>query len=194
MKVRSVTWRVSKWIAGLAMVTANQGDLPKAIVLLDRAYALDPSNGQPAHLAGQMALTSGDDQDAIRRLRHLVLHHPEIPAVGNDLAWMLAQSGEELDYALELAQRARERNPAPQIIDTLGWVHLKRGDAEQAVELLELALAGRPQSPSIRYHLGVALAQAGEKERAREMLEAAIGGLRFGELDQAKEALAQLDR
>lgn len=80
------------------------------------------------------------------------------------------------------------------MLDTLGWVHLKRGDSEQAVELLELALAGNPQSPSIRYHLGVALRQAGQKERAREELEAAIEGPPFGELDRAREALAQLDR
>jgi tetratricopeptide (TPR) repeat protein len=180
-------------VAGLAMVTANQGDFAQAIVLFDRAYALDRSNGQPAHMAAQISLASGDEADAIERLRHLVVHHPEIVAAPNDLAWLLAESGEDLDYALELAQRARERSAAPQIIDTLGWVHLKRGDAEQAVELLEEALAGRPQSPSIRYHLGVALGQAGQKERAREMLEAAIGGPPFGELDQARDALAKLD-
>ena len=181
-------------ITGLATVTANQGDFPTAIELFDRAYALDSSNGQPAHLAAQIALAAGDEQEAIRRLRHLVRHHPEIPACSNDLAWLLAESGSELDYALELAQQARERSPAPQVLDTLGWVHLKRGDSKQAVELLELALAGNPQSPSIRYHLGVALRQAGQKERAREELEAAIEGPPFGELDRAREALAQLDR
>jgi tetratricopeptide (TPR) repeat protein len=181
-------------LAGLGMVTANQGDLPGAIELLDRAYALDRSNGQPAHLAAQIALASGDEAEAKRRLRELVPRHPEIPALANDLAWLLAESGEDLDHALELAERARERTPVPQVLDTLGWVHVKRGEPQQAVELLEQALAGRPQSPSIRYHLGVALSQAGEKERAREMLEAAIGGPRFGELDDAREALAQLDR
>jgi tetratricopeptide (TPR) repeat protein len=153
-------------LAGLGLVTANQGDLSGAIELLDRAYALDPTNGQPAHLATQMALASGNEAEAKRRLRTLVPRHPEIPALANDLAWLLAESGEDLDHALELAERAHERNPAPQVIDTLGWVYLKRGEAEKAVEWLEQALAGRPQSPSIRYHLGVALDRAGSHSRS----------------------------
>jgi len=181
-------------IAGLATVSANSGDFEKAITLFDRAYALDRSEGQSAYLAAQIALASGDKEEAIRRLRLLVRHHPEIPGAANDLAWLLADSDQELDYALSLAEKAHARNPAPQVLDTLGWIHLKRGDAKKAVELLEQALAGSPRSPSIRYHLGVALNQAGDKDRAREMLEAALQRDNFTEAAEAREALAELER
>jgi tetratricopeptide (TPR) repeat protein len=180
-------------ISGLATVNANTGDFQKAIELFDRAYALDRSEGQSAYLAAQIALASGDSEEAIRRLRHLVRHHPEIPGAANDLAWLLGDSGQELDYALSLAEQARARNPAPQVLDTLGWIHLKRGEPQKAVELLEQALAGSPRSPSIRYHLGVALGQVGDKQRAREMLEASLQRGSFSEADAARDALAKLE-
>lgn len=181
-----------KALAGLATLVANDGEFARSLELLDRAYALDPFDGQPAYLASQFALASGDRTDAIRRLREIVRQHPEIPDAANDLAWYLAESGQDLELALLLAERARERNPTPPVLDTLGWIHLKRGDVKQAVALLEQALEARPRSPSIRYHLGVALLEAGDTQPAREMLESSLNLGNFAEADQAREALAKL--
>jgi Flp pilus assembly protein TadD len=125
-------------------------------------------------------------------LRAVVKRHPGIAGARNDLAWLLAEDGEDLDTALALAQQARNRNESPEVLDTLGWVHLKRGETEQAIEVLEQAVAGRSDSPSMRYHLGSALREAGQHARAKEMLEAALALGAFPEADQARAELARV--
>jgi tetratricopeptide (TPR) repeat protein len=125
----------------------------RGIQLFDRAYELDPSNGIPAYSAAQLTLVSGDRAAAIERLRRIVKHHPEVVGAHNDLAWLLAEDGKDLDLALSLAEGAHERDPSPEVLDTLGWVRLQRGETQQAVDAFELAAAGRPDSEAIRSHL-----------------------------------------
>jgi Flp pilus assembly protein TadD len=128
----------------------------------------------------------------VARLRQIVKRHPDVVGARNDLAFLLAESGSELDLALSLAESARERNPSPEVLDTLGFVRLARGEAPQAVETLELAVSGRPDSPTIRYHLGTALREAGDEGRAKEMLQAALDMGAFPEAEQARAELARL--
>ena len=176
---------------GLATVTANAGDVPGAIQLFEKAEAADPHDGEAAYAVAQLKLVSGDRAGAIAKLRDVVKRHPGVAGARNDLAWLLAEDGEDLDTALALAQQARDRNASPEVLDTLGWVHLKRGETAQAIEILERAVAGRSDSPSIRFHLGSALLQAGETDRGKEMLEAALALGAFPEADQARAELAR---
>ena len=54
-----------------------------------------------------------------------------MPVAANNLAWMYAETGENLDMALQLAQAAARRLPnIPAIQDTLGWIHHKKGLGE----------------------------------------------------------------
>jgi tetratricopeptide (TPR) repeat protein len=177
---------------GLGTLTATQGDHAQAISLLDRSYALDSSNPQAAHAAAQLVLASGDREGAVERLRKVVQHHPDAIGARNDLAFLLAEAGTELDLALSLAETARERDPSPEVLDTLGWVRLQRGEHELAVAALEQAVAERPESATIRYHLAKALRASGNQERARHMLEAALGLGSFPEAEDARAELARL--
>jgi tetratricopeptide (TPR) repeat protein len=145
--------------AGLATLTAKAGDVKRGIELFDRAYELDPSNGVPAYSAAQLTLVAGDREGAIERLRRLVKHHPEVTGARNDLAWLLAEDGKDLDLALSLAQTAHDRDPSPEVLDTLGWVRLQRGETREALDAFELAAAARPESDAIRSHLEQARAK-----------------------------------
>jgi tetratricopeptide (TPR) repeat protein len=111
----------------------------------------------------------------------------------NDLAWLLAESGQDLDRALALAKAAHKIDPNPNITDTLGWVYLQRGDNAHAAELFQEALDKRPDSPSIRYHLGLALARQGDHQRALELLRQAVKGGPFPEADAARSEIARLE-
>lgn len=93
----------------------------------------------------------------------------------NNLAWMLAESGAELDRALQLAQMAKARLPGrPEVNDTLGWVLHKRGLNAEAVKPLEEAVAAAPDTAIYRHHLGMVYAAVGETARAREALSRAL--------------------
>jgi tetratricopeptide (TPR) repeat protein len=184
-------------LAGLATLTANAGDLTGAVLLFDRAAAVAPDNvSEYAYAAAQLTLASGQNAAAERRLREVVRRFPGQASARNDLAWLLAESGRDLDGALSFAEDARRLDPSAAVLDTLGWVHLKRGEPAAAVVALEKAVEADPSSASIRYHLGVALSQAGEAARAREMLETSLhmGGGAFPDADAARRELALLDR
>jgi tetratricopeptide (TPR) repeat protein len=178
-------------LAGLGTLRGKAGEWDAAIDYFEKADAQAPGDGSYAYSAAQIALAAGRRDDAIKRLRTLVERHPGLAGARNDLAFLLAEDGKDLDLALQLAEAARKRNPSPDVLDTLGFVHLKRGEAKQAVEVLEQAVEGDAASPSIRYRLGSALEQAGEKQRAKESFEAALA---MGDFPEAAAARAELAR
>jgi tetratricopeptide (TPR) repeat protein len=181
-------------IAGLAIIAGNSGDFAKAIELFDLAAEnADEGADTYAYSAAQLTLQLGDKDGAMDRLREIVRKYPGNAGSRNDLAWLLAESGGNLDTALSLAEEARSLDPTPDILDTLGWVHIRRGEAAAAVSVLEKAHSDAPDSASIRYHLGSALAMAGDSARAREMLQSAVDAEGFEEIDEARRELAKLE-
>lgn len=162
-------------LAGLAHLELRAGRVDRAIETLDRAEAVDAASGRHAYEATQIALQAGKYALAEQRLRTLAERHPELLEARNDLAWLLAERGADLDLALKLAQDAQAGLEDPRTLDTLGWVHLKRGEYRQAMEALEEALSLRPDSAPTRERLALAMrAAAGDASAA----SAAKGTLR----------------
>jgi tetratricopeptide (TPR) repeat protein len=93
----------------------------------------------------------------------------------NNLAWIYAQQGRELERALALASHARELAPEdPAVLDTLGVVHLARREYSNAVGVLELARrlaqaqgqSGAVVLAEVKRHLSEAYLRAGQSEQA----------------------------
>jgi tetratricopeptide (TPR) repeat protein len=180
--------------AGLATLAARGNEIERAVELFDQAAGLAPDKSSYAYAAAQLSLATGAAEGAEKRLREVVSRFPGHAGARNDLAWILAEKGEELDWALALAEEAQRMDPSPDVLDTLGWVHFRRGEMSAAVGALEQAVEARADSPSIRYRLGVALNRAGDPERAREMLEEAIAVGSFPEAADARRELAELEK
>ncbi len=174
-------------------LTAGSGDLDTALTYFDRAAAADHDNPDYAYQAAKLVQAQGKIDAAVARLREITAKEPGHVSACNDLAWQLAETDTDLDFALELAARAATRQPDADTLDTLGWVQHKRGATQQAVDAFNKALELRPGSSSIRYRLGLALAKAGSVEEARSALEQAIGAGAFPELGEAKAELARLE-
>lgn len=177
----------------LATLRGREGNRAGAIELYDAAAKLAEPPEPYSYLAAQLVLAAGDTAGAEARLREVVRRDPGNVGARNDLAWLLAEKGADLDAALALAEAAKRIDPSADVLDTLGWVHLKRGETQQAVNSFEQALEKRPDSPSIEYHLGIALNQAGDKPRARERFQAALATGAFPEAEAARRELAQLE-
>ena len=177
----------------LATLRANDGDRAGAIAQYDEAAELAENPAPWVYLAAQLALATGDAAGAETRLRRVVKEDPGHVGARNDLAWLLAEQGKELDAALALALAAQRLDPTPDVLDTLGWVYLKRGQSSEAVKAFEQAVEKRSDSPSMRYRLAVALAQAGNPQRAREMFQTALATGAFPEAEDARRELAQLE-
>ena len=184
----------SEALGGLAALIAAEGDLPRAIRLFDRAGELDPNTARYRYAACRLLLAAGDRENAEARLRKIVKLFAGHVGARNDLAWMLAEVGENLDLALSLAEEASRMSSEPEILDTLGFVHLKRGETREAVEVLDRAVSAGGGSASIQYRLGVALIESGDSERAREVLKRALDAGPFPEAAAARSRLAQLEK
>ena len=126
-------------------------------------------------LGGQRELAQQRYEDAIRL-------DPNLSEAKNNLAYLFAETGQNLDRALDLAQEAKTQLPEnASVADTLGWVMHKRGMHSAAISYLKEAEAGTdPNDASIgivRYHLALAYEANGETDAAREALSRALAGL-----------------
>ncbi|PIE04632.1 MAG: hypothetical protein CSA76_03155 [Spirochaetales bacterium] len=72
----------------------------------------------------------------------------------NGLGYLLAESGENLDEAVELCRMAVEENPEnASYMDSLGWALFRSGNIPDAVRYLTEALLLRPDDAVIKEHL-----------------------------------------
>ena len=98
-----------------------------------------------------------------------------LPALLNNLAFLLANQNTELERALELVTRALDTDPASaSFLDTKGWVFFRMGRIPEARAYLEQAYRQMPESGEIQYHMGELELQAGKWELAREYWERAL--------------------
>jgi Flp pilus assembly protein TadD len=153
----------------------RKGDFDSAIRSLARANDLLPGN--PV-IVGTLALaldSSGNRADAQRAYRAAIDLDANNAIAMNNLAFLLAEGGTDLDEALRLARRAMElTSSAADVTDTAGWVHLKRGENDQAIALFADAVAKEPAEESYRDHLLMALERKGDREGIRGETIAAL--------------------
>jgi tetratricopeptide (TPR) repeat protein len=160
------------WLAGL-YVFGRKFD--QAVAEFDNLAARQPKAVGPPTMAALVLQAQGKEAEARRRLERLVESNPHAAVAANNLAWMYASRGEQLDRALQLAQSAKAEIPDhPEVNDTLGFVYLKKQLPSLAIPPLRLAVEKDPTNPAFHYHLGLAYSQTGDKASARQALEQAL--------------------
>ncbi|MEB2346847.1 MAG: tetratricopeptide repeat protein [Deltaproteobacteria bacterium] len=151
-------------------------------------------------LLARLQIQNGNDARAIELLESVVAERNDLPGARNDLAFLLARQGTDLERALDLAQEARSALPrSPEAADTLGLVYLRRNLPEAAVDqfraAIELAKAQSPAWATSQYHLGLGLKALGRHDEARQAFERALAAATpFPELEETRreiESLAQ---
>ena len=94
-------------------------------------------NDLSAHMALGMIYESEKDFTKAQASYEKVLQiNPNFPPAANNLAYLYAERGGNIDMALNLAQKAKEQAPDdPHISDTLGWIYYKKNVPSRAVVL-----------------------------------------------------------
>ena len=73
-----------------------------------------------------------------------------------EVAFLLSDSGQDLDKALQYARRASQLQPdSLAVSDPLGWVYLKKGMTDEAIGILRGVVQKDPQQTTYGYDLGV---------------------------------------
>ncbi|HEY1308758.1 MAG TPA: tetratricopeptide repeat protein [Vicinamibacterales bacterium] len=129
----------------------------------------------PLTMSGMILLTQGQTALARKRFEDVLAIDPRAVIAANNLAWIRAEAGDDLDTALKLAQTAAAQAPdQPELMDTLGWVYYKKNLPQLAVPLFVRCVEKEPSSGMFRYHLGLAYLKTGQTDRGRAALQQAL--------------------
>ncbi len=146
------------------------------------ALAKNPESGTLNLIVGSLYELQSRTQEAMERYEAAVKINPDLAVAKNNLAYLITESGGDLDRALDLAQEAKELLPDnPNAADTLGWVLYKKNVPSAAIGYLREAESGlRPEDPqlgTVRHHLAMAYEANGQPDQARSVLERALADL-----------------
>jgi len=162
----------------LASAYIAKGDRASAMGLLEKVVQADPKSVPASLMLAQALVAVRRIDDAKARYRHLLEMEPNNANALNDLAYIMADSGDSLDQALAYAQRGLQNAGEPDLrtslADTLGWIYLKKNMNDNALQAFQSLVRSNPGNATFRYHLGAAFYQKGEKQKAHVELESAL--------------------
>lgn len=166
----------------LASFLTATGRVGETIETYEKALESKPDSAPIVLTLGSLYESQGNQEKAIEYYERAVRIDPNLAAAKNNLAYLLAEQGRDLDRALDLAQEAKAALPeSPNAADTLGWVLFRKGVPGAAIGYLKDAESGMPPGEPnlgvIRHHLAQAYEANNEPERAKEVLERALADL-----------------
>jgi tetratricopeptide (TPR) repeat protein len=126
-------------------------------------------------MVGMLWEAQGKTDEAKKSYEATLAENSDAAIAANNLAFIYAEEGTNLDRALQLATTAKQRLPNdPNVDDTIGWIYYKKDLASLAVQPLQDSLKARPDAPEVLYHLGLTYAKLGDRKKAQENLQKAI--------------------
>lgn len=165
----------ANYLIELGTLYDRKGDVQKAIKTFEGACEKAPKDPRPFALLANALRRANRAADARAAYQRAVNNAPGNALLLNNMAFLVVESGGDLESALKMAQRAVRAAPSePLFADTLGWIYLKQNKVDSAFQIFDSLVRKNPENPSFRYHLGMALLQKGEKAGARRELEAAL--------------------
>ena len=159
----------------LAQLYYQTGKVDQSITEYETVIAKNPNAPAALMMLGIIHEGRKDYDKAKERYDQILKLNPRFAPAANNLAWLIAEQGGNLDVALSHAQTAREQRPEdPNIADTLGWIYYKKNASLLAVGLLKEAADKLPNEPLVHYHLGMAQAKNGDAAAAKHSLQTAL--------------------
>ena len=178
----------------LGQLYQQAGKMDQAMKKYEAVLAKDPK-ALPAHmLLGIIHESQKEYEKAQEHYQESLKINPRFAPAANNLAWILAERGGNLDSALSYAQTAREQKPDdPHIADTLGWIYYKKNAYLLAVNLLKESAEKLPKDPEVQYHYGMAQYKNGDSAGAKKTLQASLNlSQTFTGSEEARTTLAGL--
>ena len=190
----SSTARICMAYSLLGQIYASQRRLDEARIEFEQVAKRLPKAAGPPTMVGMIRELQNNKDEARRWYEKALAVDSGAPVAANNLAWLTAEQGGNLDVALQLAQAAKSRMPnSPEVDDTLGWVYYKKGLNTLAIGSFQASIEKDSKNPLYHYHLGLAYAKNGDKDKARDSLKQALSlNPKFDGAVEAQKTLASL--
>jgi tetratricopeptide (TPR) repeat protein len=178
----------------LAETRVRLGDAAGALAAFCKARELNPGDSAAAFGFARALEATGQRQQAANAYEEVLKIDPNNARALNNLAYLKADLGVDLDRALTMAQHAVETMPGqPGCLDTLAMVYNKRGLADEAIRIFQGLVKNDPENPSFHLHLAMAFYTARQRNQARAELQLAMNhNLPADEQPKSQELAAQL--
>jgi tetratricopeptide (TPR) repeat protein len=160
-----------------------KGDFPTALSYFQKAAAIAPKDRAPLLMTGDALQAAGRKPEALETYRRLLQLNAEDAVANNAVAYLVTETGGNLDEALKLAQKALQLSPKqPNFSDTLGWIYFKRNLNDSAIQVFRVLTQDYPDNALFHYHFGMVLLQKGDKATAKSELNNALSKKPSGEM------------
>jgi tetratricopeptide (TPR) repeat protein len=178
----------------LGTLYADQNLYDKAIREFENALKINPKSAETWHSVGVFYQKQNNYPKAMLNYREALKINPQYAEAANNLAWLIGETGGNLDEALEFARMAKQKKPENlSILDTLGWTYYRRGAYRSAVDTLKECVAKKPDNPTYNFHLGMSYYKAGDKVSAKASLSKALNlDPKFKGAEEARAIIAKL--
>ncbi|HZQ91911.1 MAG TPA: tetratricopeptide repeat protein [Terriglobales bacterium] len=176
----------------LAGLYSQRGRQEEALAGLKKLLERHPDTLAAYALLGNIYEKLGNTAQAEKAYQDALQRDPDFAPALNNLAWLYAEKGGNIDMALGLAQRAKSRVPDnPSITDTLAWIEYRKGLYDSATRSFESLVRSNPKVAVYRYHLGMALIKSGRVAEGRASLRQALDmQLASPNAEEARKALS----
>ncbi len=179
----------------LLLIRYRAGEYPQAV---EWGQELLEQHNEPVaqrsirHILSGVYSAMQEYDQAQKHLEDLLAADPDDPILCNDLGYLWAEQGKNLEQAEKLIRKAIELDRADRIklrspldhpgpipdngayLDSLGWVLFKQGKVNEALTILKQALATpNGNDPTIHAHLAEVLEHLGEVQMAFDCLQKA---------------------
>ncbi|WP_165228437.1 tetratricopeptide repeat protein [Aquisphaera insulae] len=182
-KVVKVDLDNPKYVFTLGNILTKFGRNEEAIGVFHDMLKRFPSNDVVVRIAHSnlsiIYVNQGDYAKGEAELEILYQKTPDDAGVNNDLGYLYAEQGKNLDKAESMIRKAVQEEPDNSAyLDSLGWVLFKRGKAGEALEPMTKAVEIQkakeksglaPPDATIREHLGDVFLRLNQVEKAAEV-------------------------
>ena len=162
------------WVR-LAVLQQELKQNDAALASLEQATRANPTNIQALLTRAMLLEAMGRKEQARAAYNQVLGVNPDNYAALNNLAFMSASTGQDLDQAMTLAEHAKKLKPSdPDVSDTLGYVYLKKNLSQDALREFQFAVNTNPKNANFRLHLAMALLKSGDKSGAKREASSAL--------------------
>jgi Flp pilus assembly protein TadD len=165
-----------KWSLYLQMGEAklSGGDITGASAAFQTARQRTPSDPRPVLDLALLYDRTGRQQQARQEYEIVIQLQPDNATALNNLAYLEAEEGVDLNQALAHAQRAQQKLPGNlDVQDTLALVYIRKNLTNEGIRILRDLVSRKPDSAPFHLHLALALYQKGDRPWAKRELETA---------------------
>lgn len=165
--LKTTTNSTDVWLR-LGALQRQLGQYDAALASFEQAGNASPRNPGPILNQAMLLEALGKQRQAIDAYNKVLGVDPQNALAMNNLAFLNAETGTNLDQAMTYAERAKKQYPDnADITDTLGYVYYQKNLNNEALRIFRQIVQDHPQNPTFHFHLAMALLKEGDKDGAR---------------------------